>query len=54
MPLVSALAIVLSIALVTLPRYLHGNLAGKHMESLTGLWTLTLYLMLGIVPLWLR
>ena len=54
LPVITALGIVLCIALIILPTYLPGNLAGKHIESLTGLWTLALYLMLGIVPLLLR
>lgn len=54
MPLLTTLGIVLAIALASLPRYLHGNLAGKRIEAITGIWTLMLYLMLGIVPLWLR
>lgn len=54
LPLIIALGIVLAMALIILPAYLRGGLHGKHIESLTGLWTLTLYLMLGIVPLWLR
>jgi 4-hydroxybenzoate polyprenyltransferase len=52
-PLVAGLAIVLGIALLMLPGYLRGSLPGKRIESLTGLWTLTLYLLLGLVPLWL-
>jgi 4-hydroxybenzoate polyprenyltransferase len=54
LPLLAALGTVLAIAVVILPRYLRGQLHGKRIESLTGLWTLTLYLMLGIVPLCLR
>jgi 4-hydroxybenzoate polyprenyltransferase len=54
LPVLTALGSVLAIALIILPRYLRGQLPGKRIESLTGLWTLTLYLMLGIVPLWLR
>ncbi|HSP43581.1 MAG TPA: UbiA family prenyltransferase [Luteolibacter sp.] len=54
LPVLAALGSILAIALIILPRYLRGQLPGKHIESLTGLWTLVLYLMLGIVPLWLR
>lgn len=54
LPVVSALGIALAIALSMMPGYLRGNLQGKRIESLTGLWTLTLYLSLGLVPLWLR
>jgi len=54
LPVVGALDIALMIALLMMPGYLRGNLLGKRIESLTGLWTLTLYLSLGLVPLWLR
>ncbi len=54
LPVLTALGIVLALALAILPSYLGGQLPGKRIESLTGLWTLTLYLMLGVVPLWLR
>ena len=53
-PVVTGLGLVLGIALLMLPVYLRGSLPGKRIESLTGLWTLTLYLLLGLVPLWLR
>jgi 4-hydroxybenzoate polyprenyltransferase len=53
-PLLLALGMVFAVALIILPRYLRGQLHGKRIESLTGLWTLTLYLMLGIVPLFFR
>jgi 4-hydroxybenzoate polyprenyltransferase len=49
-----ALGFLFAIACGLLPRYLHGSMPGKHIESLTGVWTLVLYLMLGIIPLWLR
>lgn len=51
LPLVIALAAVMALALAMLPSYLRGNLPGKKIEALSGLWTLTLYLMLGLVPL---
>lgn len=53
-PLTIGLGIVLAIVIFLLPRYIRGQLPGKRIESITGLWTLTLYLLLGIVPLWLR
>lgn len=53
-PVVAGLGVVLVIALAMMPRYLGGNLPGKRIESLTGLWTITLYLLLGLVPLWLH
>ena len=51
LPVTIALGIVFAIALAMLPYYLQGRLPGKRIESMTGLWTLMLYLMLGIVPL---
>jgi 4-hydroxybenzoate polyprenyltransferase len=53
-PLASALSVVLVFVLIALPFYIRGSLPGKRIESLTGAWTLVLYLMLGGVPLWLR
>jgi 4-hydroxybenzoate polyprenyltransferase len=53
-PVAVALGVLLCIALLMLPGYLRGNLPGKRIESVTGLWTLTLYLSLGLVPLFLR
>lgn len=35
-------------------RYVRRDMHGKRIESLTGLWTLALYLTLGLIPLWLR
>lgn len=54
LPVVAALGFVLVFAHLMMPGYLRGNLPGKRIESLTGLWTLALYLSLGLVPLWLR
>lgn len=53
LPLFTALSMLLACALWILPGYLSGKVSGKRIEALTGLWTLTLYLMLGMVPLWL-
>ena len=53
-PLLLGLGTVLTIVILLLPPYIHGQLPGKRIESVTGLWTLTLYLLLGIVPLCLR
>ncbi|MGL4400633.1 MAG: UbiA family prenyltransferase [Luteolibacter sp.] len=53
-PVLVALAGVLSVALVVVPSYLCGSLGGKKIEAIAAVWTLTLYLMLGLVPLALR
>jgi 4-hydroxybenzoate polyprenyltransferase len=50
-PVAIALACVLLFALALIPSYLKGNLRGNHIESVSALWTLVLYLMLGLVPL---
>lgn len=50
-PVVCALAAILAITVATLPRYLRGNMHGKKLEALSAIWTLVLYLMLGLVPL---
>ncbi len=51
MPVAISLALILAIALAAIPGYLRGTLAGKKIETLAALWTLVLYLMLGLVPL---
>jgi 4-hydroxybenzoate polyprenyltransferase len=53
-PVLVALAGVLSVALAAVPFYLRGSLAGKRIEAISAVWTLTLYLMLGLVPLAFR
>ncbi|MEI6177764.1 MAG: UbiA family prenyltransferase [Verrucomicrobiota bacterium] len=53
-PLMLGLGTILAIVILLLPRYIRGHLPGKRIESITGLWTLTLYLLLGVVPLCLR
>lgn len=53
-PLAAGLGVALVIAIVVSIRYVHGCAHGKRIESLTGLWTLALYLLLGLIPLWLR
>jgi 4-hydroxybenzoate polyprenyltransferase len=52
-PVAIALAVVMVVALWMLPSYVRGGLAGKRIEAVSGLWTLVLYLMLGLVPLML-
>jgi hypothetical protein len=54
LPVVLGLGTVLALAIRAMARYVRENLPGKRMESLTGIWTLALYLLLGLVPLWLR
>jgi 4-hydroxybenzoate polyprenyltransferase len=34
--------------------YIKSSLPGKRIEALSGIWTLALYFLLGLVPLWLR
>lgn len=51
-PVVTGLGIVLVMALAMMPGYIRGQLPGRRLESLTAIWTLTLYLLLGLVPLW--
>ena len=53
-PVLVALAGVLFLALAVVPSYLRGSLGGKRIEAISAVWTLTLYLMLGLVPLILR
>ena len=50
-PVLAALMLVLLLALSMIPAYLRGSLAGKNIEMISAVWTLTLYLMLGLVPL---
>ncbi len=54
LPVAAALATLFAAALSMMPRYLRGGLPGKRIESITGLWTLALYLSLGQVPLFLH
>ena len=50
-PVFVVLNVVILIALAVVPSYLRGKLSGKKIELISALWTLTLYLMLGLVPL---
>ncbi len=50
-PVSLALAPIALVALALKPAYLRGSLAGKRIEMISAVWTLTLYLMLGLVPL---
>lgn len=51
LPVAITLTTVFLLSLSHLPSYLKGNLPGKRLEALSALWTLVLYLMLGLVPL---
>lgn len=53
-PVVAALGLVMMAALAVLPGYLRGSLAGGRLETLSAVWTLALYLLLGVVPLAFR
>jgi hypothetical protein len=53
-PLIAALVGMLGLALCAIVSYAKGTVPGKKIEAVTALWTLTLYLMLGLVPLLLR
>ncbi|NJR43739.1 MAG: UbiA family prenyltransferase [Akkermansiaceae bacterium] len=53
-PVIISLLIILLIASHGVFRYRSGNLSGKKIELISALWTLVLYFMLGLVPLWLR
>ncbi len=53
-PVLVALAGVFFLALAVVPSYLRGSLGGKKIEAISAVWTLTLYLMLGLVPLVFR
>ena len=53
-PVAIALGAMLLLALLVTAPFLRGNLAGKKIEMIAGLWTLVLYLTLGLVPLLLR
>ena len=53
-PVSLVLAPLVLVALALKPAYLKGSLSGKKFEAVSAVWTLALYLMLGLVPLWLR
>ncbi|MEO5912972.1 MAG: UbiA family prenyltransferase [Luteolibacter sp.] len=53
-PVIVTLSIVLGIAVVYVSLYLERNLLGKKIEAISAVWTLALYLMLGLVPLLLE
>ena len=50
-PVVVSLAVVLVFAAAVVFSFLRGSLAGKKIEAIAALWTLVLYLTLGLIPL---
>lgn len=50
-PVALVLAPLVLIALALRPAYVKGTLQGKKLEAMSAVWTLALYLMLGLVPL---
>lgn len=54
LPLAVALGALLVVAMVVAAGYSRGAVAGKRIEAVSGIWTLVLYLMLGLVPMLLR
>jgi len=53
-PIVITLSILLLIAIFAATRYTRGEMKGSHLEKLAAIWTLVLYLMLGIIPLCIK
>ncbi len=50
-PVVVSLSVMLVLAAVVVFSFLRGSLSGKKIEAVAALWTLVLYLTLGLVPL---
>lgn len=53
-PVATGLGALLIPAVIVAIRYAGGTLSGKRIEHLSAIWTLALYLLLGLVPLWSR
>ena len=53
-PVVVSLAVVVVLAAVAVFSFLRGSLSGKKVEAVAALWTLVLYLTLGLIPLFLH
>ncbi|RYD18358.1 MAG: hypothetical protein EOP88_22840 [Verrucomicrobiaceae bacterium] len=53
LPVAIVLTVILSVAFVAIHSFIAGSLSGKRIEIVSALWTLALYLMLGLVPLFL-
>lgn len=54
LPLAGGLGAVLCIALAAIFGYAHRGMSGKKIEMVSAVWTLALYLLLGLLPLWLK
>jgi len=54
LPVVASLGVAFVVAMAILPGYLRGRASGKRIEAVSAVWTLALYLVLGLVPLALR
>ncbi len=50
-PVVVSLSVILMLAAAAVFSFLRGSLSGKKVEAVAALWTLVLYLTLGLVPL---
>jgi 4-hydroxybenzoate polyprenyltransferase len=53
-PVACGLGAVLLVALAAVFGYAHRGMSGKKIELVSAVWTLALYLLLGLVPLWLK
>lgn len=53
-PVIISLLMVFAYALFESIRFIRGNRSGKSLEMISALWTLVLYLMLGLVPLFIH
>lgn len=53
-PVSIGLGVVFGFAVCASLRYLKRGMPGKKIEAISGVWTLALYLLLGLVPLWLK
>jgi 4-hydroxybenzoate polyprenyltransferase len=53
-PVVAVLSLIYAIAVLTAYRFLRASLSGKSIETISAVWTLTLYLVLGLIPLYLK
>ncbi len=54
LPVAAGLGTLLILAIFAARRFVKGSLPGKNIELLSAAWTLALYLLLGLIPLWLR
>jgi 4-hydroxybenzoate polyprenyltransferase len=51
-PVAATLGVLLGVGVMAAASFRRGDLAGKKIETISALWTLVLYLQLGLVPLW--